>query len=230
MTRKQCILSVALALTSLLAITTASHAQRGGPPGGRPGGGYGGGVYAPYRGGYGGNAYSPYRGGYSSPGISISFGVGGIGYGVGGIGYGVGGIGYGAGGIYPYSAFPSYYPANPYYVSPYLAPRYPYDPPIAIMQAPAVPEPPRAAPEPPTLAQGTAQIRVLVPDGQAQVWFDGAATKQTGTDRYFHTPVLAPGSSNTYRIRASWMEDGEEMIQERVVTVAPGATVLADFR
>jgi uncharacterized protein (TIGR03000 family) len=223
MTRKQLILSVAVTLASLLAITSVTYAQRGGPPGGRPsGGGFGPNVYSPYRGGYGPNVYSPYRGGYNSPGISITFGVGGIGYGPGGYG-----------GLNPYSAFPSYYPGpypvDPYYVSPYVAPRYSYIPPV-VMPAPTAPEPPLAAIEPPAQPNGTAQIRVLVPDGQAQVWFDGAATKQTGTDRYFHTPVLTPGSSNTYRIRASWTEAGEEMIQERVVTVSPGATALADFR
>jgi uncharacterized protein (TIGR03000 family) len=224
MTCKQRLLSVALTLVCLLAITSIGYAQRGGP-GGRPGGGgFGPSVYSPYRGGYGygSNIYSPYRGGFNSPGISITFGIGGIGYGSGG---------YGA--LNPYSAFPSYYPGpyavDPYYLSPYIAPRATYVPPV-MMQAPSAPEPPLAAPEPPAQPNGTAQIRVLIPDANAKVWFDGAATKQTGTDRYFHTPVLTPGSSNTYRIRASWTEDGEEMIQERVVTVSPGATALADFR
>jgi len=81
----------------------------------------------------------------------------------------------------------------------------------------------------PQQAPNTAQIRVLVPDPNARVWFDGNATQQTGTDRLFHTPSLQAGVANTYRIRATWMQDGREMTQERVVSVTPGRMSMVDF-
>ncbi|HZZ82531.1 MAG TPA: TIGR03000 domain-containing protein, partial [Gemmataceae bacterium] len=74
-----------------------------------------------------------------------------------------------------------------------------------------------------------ANIRVIVPDANAQVWFDGTLTKQTGTDRLFSTPTLTNGSTGTYRVRASWMQNGKETIQERAVTVSPGQTYIVDF-
>lgn len=74
-----------------------------------------------------------------------------------------------------------------------------------------------------------AQIRVLLPDPQARVWFDGNLTQQTGTDRLFHTPALQAGANNIYRIRAQWTQDGREMNQERSVTVAPGRMSVVDF-
>jgi len=86
-----------------------------------------------------------------------------------------------------------------------------------------------APPAPVTPISQSASIRVLVPDAKAKVWFDGTLTKQTGTDRNFHTPELAAGTY-TYRIRAAWGEGAAETIQERVVSVQPGQTSIADFR
>jgi len=217
MTIKRWGLSAVLMLAGLL-LATDAHAQRGGPPGGRPPGGGGGrppggvpgGAYGRPGGAYYPNVYSPYRGG-----ISIGIGVGGIG------GYGVYGSGY-----YPYSFAPSYYPYSigpSYYTTPSIAPRYLYDAPIIVGQSPNV----QVAPAMPA---GSALVRVLLPDASAKVWFDGTLTKQDGGERYFHTPKLEPGSTYTYRIRAAWMEDGMETIQERVVNVSVGETTVADFR
>src|SRR5208283_2992909 len=66
-----------------------------------------------------------------------------------------------------------------------------------------------------------AQIKVLLPDPNAKVWFDGSPTSSTGTERIYHTPDLSPNVTNTYSIRATWLANGKEMTQERVVGVAP---------
>ena len=75
----------------------------------------------------------------------------------------------------------------------------------------------------------SASIRVILPDPNAKVFFDGTQTKQMGTDRWFHTPPLQGNASNKYMIRAMWMEGGREMSQEREVTVAPGRVSMVRF-
>jgi uncharacterized protein (TIGR03000 family) len=78
-------------------------------------------------------------------------------------------------------------------------------------------------------APAEALVRIQVPDANAKVWFDGAATKSTGMDRLYQSPVLELGSTYTYRIRATWMKDGKEVSQDRLIQVAPGQTTLVDF-
>jgi uncharacterized protein (TIGR03000 family) len=145
-----------------------------------------------------------------------SYGLGGYGYGRGlGYGYGYGGAGYG----YGSSAY------SPYYSSAYSTPQYSFYPSNIVVQQPTyVPQ------GPPAIPAGSAQVEVVLPDPNAKVWFDGALTQQTGVDRFFHTPALSPNSTSTYRVRASWMQDGSEVVQERVVSVTPGQTSVADFR
>jgi uncharacterized protein (TIGR03000 family) len=108
------------------------------------------------------------------------------------------------------------YPRSTYYYD--VAPSYYAAPSTQFYYEPA----PQQAPD-------TAQIRVLVPDPNARVWFDGNPTQQTGTDRLFHTPSLQAGVANTYRIRATFMQNGREMTQERVVSVTPGRMSMVDF-
>jgi uncharacterized protein (TIGR03000 family) len=79
------------------------------------------------------------------------------------------------------------------------------------------------------VAAATAAIRVILPDPQAIVWFDGGVTSSTGTERLYHTPALAYGGTYTYRIRASWTQAGRQITQERVVSVTPGQPVVVDF-
>jgi len=199
-----------LSAAGMLMTADAAQAQRGG--GGRGGAAHvsGGAVHVS-----GGNVYhnggvyhtGPYYGGVR---VGIGVGVGLYPYGYGfGYGYGYGGLVYD-----PYLVGPrvSYYPA----------------PPIGILanQQP-VPSDPNA-PAPPAPAANTANIRVIVPDPQAKVLFDGAETKQTGGDRLFHTPVLAAGTF-TYRIRATWMEKGKEVTQEAQASVTAGQTTIVDF-
>jgi uncharacterized protein (TIGR03000 family) len=138
---------------------------------------------------------------------------------------GVGGPRYGPR-YYPYGSIyvgPGYYPYS-------YGPRVIYAPPPVVVESPPVVVTPSPPPPPPANIAAPAHIRVLVPDLNSQVWFDGSLTKQTGTDRMFHTPDLPPGGAYSYRIRAAWRANGNEMIQERVVSVAPGQTATADFR
>ena len=66
-------------------------------------------------------------------------------------------------------------------------------------------------------------------DPNAELWFNGVKTQQTGTKRTFTTPELAPGKVYSYEIRARWMEKGQEYDQTRTVTVQPGAQVVFAF-
>ena len=74
-----------------------------------------------------------------------------------------------------------------------------------------------------------AQIRVILPDAQARVMFDGAPTTQMGTVRLYHTPSLTVGAANQYRVQAVLMQNGREVTLERTVSVAPGMTYVLDF-
>jgi uncharacterized protein (TIGR03000 family) len=121
---------------------------------------------------------------------------------------------------YPYSY------AYPYawYGQAYVAPNY------SFYYAPSAPYyPPTYSTPPVAPTAAVADIRVLVPDPQARVWFDGQLTNSTGTDRLYHTPLLAFGGNYSYRVRAAWMQGGLEIIQESVVTAIPGETAVVDF-
>lgn len=118
-----------------------------------------------------------------------------------GIGVGVGW----AGGVY--GAYAGY--------NPYVIPVYRY---IAVRGDYAEPS-----------SSTSASIRVLLPDPQAKVWFDGHATTSTGRDRVFYSPPLTADSGTSYRIRAAWLVQGKEMIQEQVVEVRPGYVSVVDF-
>jgi uncharacterized protein (TIGR03000 family) len=82
--------------------------------------------------------------------------------------------------------------------------------------------------EPARAVANVASVRVLLPDAQAQVWFDGNRTKSTGTERLYYTPALTPGTYE-YRVKCSFMQDGREVSQERTVSVTPGQTTTVDF-
>ena len=113
----------------------------------------------------------------------------------------------------------------PYYDSGYYSPDPLYygDAGPAGVPAPSVVQ----TPAPPV--DNDAHIHVILPDPQARVWFDDMATQETGTDRWFETPALSPGGTYRYHIRASWVQDGQEVNQERTVAVGPGQMSVVDF-
>jgi len=63
-----------------------------------------------------------------------------------------------------------------------------------------------------------AHISLHVP-ADAQVWFDGKATKQTGTVRQYHSPELPPGKKYHYEVRVRWMKDGKPVEEKRRIEV-----------
>jgi uncharacterized protein (TIGR03000 family) len=71
-------------------------------------------------------------------------------------------------------------------------------------------------------------LRVLVPNADAQVWFDDAPTRQRGMERVFTTPPLQ--QAGTYTIKAQWTDNGRIVNQERQVQVQPGQPATVDFR
>ncbi len=75
----------------------------------------------------------------------------------------------------------------------------------------------------------TASIRVLVPRPDAQVWFDDTLMKQKGAERLYSSPPLEPGGNYSYKIRATWTENGREVTRERTVPLTRGEEVVVDF-
>jgi len=73
-----------------------------------------------------------------------------------------------------------------------------------------------------------ATIEVRVPAG-AEVWFNGARTRQTGTVRVFESPPLEPGTPYAYSVKARWTLGGKEMERTLQVPVSAGAKNTADF-
>jgi uncharacterized protein (TIGR03000 family) len=151
-------------------------------------------------------------------------GGGGGGGGHGGGGHGGGGRGgfnhggfrggFFYGGYYPYGWY------NPYYYGDYAYDNYD-TPPVAGYQSYY----PSAAVVPNTT---TAHVMVRVPAG-AELWFNGAKMKSTGSIRTFESPSLQPGNAYTYSAKARWMENGREVIQTRRIDVSAGARIRVSF-
>jgi uncharacterized protein (TIGR03000 family) len=81
---------------------------------------------------------------------------------------------------------------------------------------------------PPATGDDTATIILTVP-ADAEVYFDGAETTQTGTERVYGTPPLGKGTTYSYSIRAVWTEQGRPVERTRRVSFRAGAQVRADF-
>jgi uncharacterized protein (TIGR03000 family) len=73
-----------------------------------------------------------------------------------------------------------------------------------------------------------AEITILVP-ADAEVFFDGAATMQKGTERHFMTPALDAGKKFTYEVRARWTAGGKAVEITRTVEVTGGGKARVDF-
>lgn len=75
-----------------------------------------------------------------------------------------------------------------------------------------------------------AHIEVILPDAQAQVWFNGVLTRVTGERRSFASPPLTPGNSYSYDVKAIWNQDGWTMSASRSIQVSAGMNRTVDFR
>jgi uncharacterized protein (TIGR03000 family) len=75
----------------------------------------------------------------------------------------------------------------------------------------------------------TALIDVKLGAADAQVFFDDAATQQTGDRRQFTTPPLEPGKNFSYMVHAKWKQGDRDMDDNRKVAVHAGERVMVDF-
>jgi uncharacterized protein (TIGR03000 family) len=73
-----------------------------------------------------------------------------------------------------------------------------------------------------------AYITIHVPLN-ATVWFEGIKTTQTGKVRQYQSPSLEPGYDYQYSIRASWIENGQEVNETRQLNVAAGRVIAVDL-
>jgi uncharacterized protein (TIGR03000 family) len=131
--------------------------------------------------------------------------------------------GYGYGSPYWYNYGPGNYDygyAEPYPV--YVSPNYSNQ---------SYLNPTETAPSVPSAGlNNTAEIDVMLPRGDAKVWVDGTPmTAGSGTQRAFVSPALEQGYSYSYRVTATWTENGQEVRVERRVPVAPGRVSIMDF-
>jgi len=64
-------------------------------------------------------------------------------------------------------------------------------------------------------------IELRVPAG-AEVTFDGEKTTSTGTLRQYVSPPLTAGQPYSYRVTATWQDDGKEVVRTRTVQFRAG--------
>jgi uncharacterized protein (TIGR03000 family) len=72
------------------------------------------------------------------------------------------------------------------------------------------------------------RVEVQVPR-DAELWFDGHKTQQTGTDRQFLSPPIVPNYNYSYDIRARWLDNGRPVERTRTVNAQAGQQVRVDF-
>jgi uncharacterized protein (TIGR03000 family) len=221
--------TLGLAVAALLFAAGPAAAQRGGHGGGgHSGGGASHGASAAHAGSVHGGSVS-HGGSFHSGGHARGFGYypGLYGFGLG-LGYG---SYYGYGGYGGYYYPPSYYDvgSSGYYdVAPYGYAALETPIPYRSFYPPTPPDatqPDQSAVAP---ADTKAHMRVIVP-ADAEIWFDGDKTSQTGAAREFVSPTLTPGTDYSYEIRARWTENGKPVDQTRSITVRAGSLTVVNF-
>jgi uncharacterized protein (TIGR03000 family) len=85
-----------------------------------------------------------------------------------------------------------------------------------------------AAAESPVTPDTRAQIDQKVPQ-DAEVWFDGAKTTQTGSLRRFVTPPLTQGGKYGYEVRVVWKDGTRTVTETRRLELAAGESFSANF-
>lgn len=196
-------------------------------------GGYRGGLTPYGGGGYGNPGFAPYQNGWGT-GYNPGYGYGN--YNTPGYGYGnaYGNIlnpGYGYNNAFAPSYYsPSYSNNGPAYSGaayPYYSARNPNPLPTNSYQSYY---PPSGAFQGNDRQQteNSALIRITVPP-DAEIWFDGSKTTQTGGVRQFRTPALEANGHYSYQIRARWMQNGQERNETRELQVQPNKQATLDF-
>jgi uncharacterized protein (TIGR03000 family) len=116
---------------------------------------------------------------------------------------------------------------TPSYVSPYYTPL-PYTGSSVTMVTPGAPLTTQSFYPPDAQGRIPALVDVTVP-ATAQIWFDGESTSQTGPQRTFRSPPLEPGQNYNYEVKASWMQDGQQVERTQTVRVRAGERALVNF-
>src|SRR5579883_3342705 len=185
-------------------------------------------IYSP--GFFRGLGYSPYFGRGYPYGFGYGLGLGYpyFGYGLWGFGYPYSWYGYGLGspflnynsgwGAYPYSYYG--YGSTPYNIYGYSSA---YTPTPSDYGAAA-----GQSQVPPAPRDNMAHLLVIVPEN-AELWFNGTKTTQTGPQREFVSPVLTPGKHYSYEIKARWQENDKTVEQVRTVHVQANDWQTVDF-
>jgi uncharacterized protein (TIGR03000 family) len=141
---------------------------------------------------------------------------------------------------YPYSSYnyssPYTYSYNPYnYGSTYYTPSAYYTAPTMSSNAyvsgtgsSGTPSTTQAFYPPNSQGNMPAIIDVQVP-ADAQLWFDGESTSQTGGERTFRSPPLEQGQNYSYEVKARWSDNGKDVERSRRVRIHAGERVLVNF-
>ncbi|MCI0456800.1 MAG: TIGR03000 domain-containing protein [Gemmataceae bacterium] len=74
-----------------------------------------------------------------------------------------------------------------------------------------------------------AEILVYIP-APARLTIDGRETSQTGEQRRFVTPPLAPGRKFSYTLKATWTEGNRQIVRMAVARVEAGKETTIDLR
>ena len=74
-----------------------------------------------------------------------------------------------------------------------------------------------------------AEFLIKVPAADAKLFFNDKLVEQQGTERKLLTPTLASGLTYTYRVRATWLENGQEKSQEQKLQALPGQALNLTF-
>ncbi len=124
--------------------------------------------------------------------------------------------------FYPQGYAPS--AALPYYPAVFDAYRWPYNPYYSSFPTPFAPtsymplsyESPVASP-----FSDDTTITVRVP-ANAEVWIQGKKMKETGTERRFTLPALAPQATYDYDVRVTWSDNGRKVSDDHHLKIRAG--------
>jgi uncharacterized protein (TIGR03000 family) len=78
-------------------------------------------------------------------------------------------------------------------------------------------------------AESPAFLKIIVPTADTKLEVDGLATKKTGLSRDFITPALVPGKRYGYNVKATFTQNGKEVVKEKEVVVEAGKEITVDF-
>jgi uncharacterized protein (TIGR03000 family) len=120
-------------------------------------------------------------------------------------------------GFYPYPGFGYGYGGFPPYGYGY---GYDYYPPTIPEPAPGLPLP-RMEPGVALANEFPATLTLQFP-GDAEVWLNGRRTEGKGEEHVLTSPVLAPGQTFTFDVKARWKSGGKTYETSRGVTLKPG--------